>query len=217
MSNLVTFLEHTEEYRRDLRRVEYGDERDPSMRKFMENTAPLNNTTKMTKPLFVVAGKNDPRVSYTEAEQLIAKVRAGGGDVRYMLPKTRATASAKSRTATRSAPPRPSGFERACHSAPFGHQSRRLPGHFPVTLARPQRAGVGWAHGMSLLFVDFLQALAAGVEIEHGARWTRAEYEALLRQDFTTIAARCFHELNPQAELAMNWHIGGYCQDKGMI
>jgi dipeptidyl aminopeptidase/acylaminoacyl peptidase len=85
MSNLVTFLEHTEEYRRDLRRVEYGDERDPAMRKFMEDTAPLNNTDKMTKPLFVVAGKNDPRVPYTEGEQLIAKVRAQGTDVWYML------------------------------------------------------------------------------------------------------------------------------------
>jgi dipeptidyl aminopeptidase/acylaminoacyl peptidase len=87
MSNLVTFLEHTEEYRRDLRRVEYGDERDPAIRKFMEDTAPLNNTEKMTKPLFVVAGKNDPRVPYTEGEQLIAKVRAEGGDVWYMLAK----------------------------------------------------------------------------------------------------------------------------------
>ncbi|HVJ52402.1 MAG TPA: prolyl oligopeptidase family serine peptidase [Aliidongia sp.] len=85
MSNLVTFLEHTEEYRRDLRRMEYGDERVPEMRKFMEETAPLNNTAKMTKPLFVVAGKNDPRVPYTEAEQLIAKVRAESGDVWYML------------------------------------------------------------------------------------------------------------------------------------
>jgi dipeptidyl aminopeptidase/acylaminoacyl peptidase len=85
MSNLVTFLEHTEAYRRDLRRVEYGDERDPAMRQYMEDTAPLNNTGKMTKPLFVVAGRNDPRVPYTEGEQLIAKVRAQGGDVWYML------------------------------------------------------------------------------------------------------------------------------------
>ena len=85
MSNLVTFLEHTEEYRRDLRRVEYGDEREPAMRKYLEDTAPLNNTEKMTKPLFVVAGKNDPRVPYTEGEQLIAKIRAEGADVWYML------------------------------------------------------------------------------------------------------------------------------------
>jgi protease II len=85
ISNLVTFLEHTEEYRRDLRRVEYGDERDPAMRKFMEDTAPVNNTAKMTKPLLVVAGKNDPRVPYTEGEQMIAKIRAQGVDVWYML------------------------------------------------------------------------------------------------------------------------------------
>ncbi len=87
ISNLVTFLEHTEAYRRDLRRNEYGDERDPAMRAYMQRTAPLNNTQKMTKPLFVVAGLNDPRVPYTEAEQLIAKVRAQGGDVWYMLAK----------------------------------------------------------------------------------------------------------------------------------
>jgi dipeptidyl aminopeptidase/acylaminoacyl peptidase len=87
ISNLVTFLEHTEAYRRDLRRNEYGDERDPAMRDYLERTAPLNNTQKMTKPLFVVAGLNDPRVPYTEAEQLVARVRAQGGDVWYMLAK----------------------------------------------------------------------------------------------------------------------------------
>ena len=36
---------------------------------------------------------------------------------------------------------------------------------------------------------------------------TRAQYEALLRQDFVTFATRCFHDLNPHAELAMNWHL----------
>ncbi len=87
MSNLVTFLAHTEAYRRDLRRNEYGDERDPATRAYLERTAPLNNTAKMTKPLLVVAGLNDPRVPYTEGEQLIAKVRAEGGDVWYMLAK----------------------------------------------------------------------------------------------------------------------------------
>ncbi len=61
-SNLVTFLEHTEAYRRDLRRVEYGDERDPKMREFLERIAPMNNVEKIKKPMMVVAGKNDPRV-----------------------------------------------------------------------------------------------------------------------------------------------------------
>src|SRR5215468_9514851 len=36
---------------------------------------------------------------------------------------------------------------------------------------------------------------------------TRAEYDALLRNDFSLFVARCFHELNPQTELAMNWHL----------
>src|SRR5215469_8585568 len=36
---------------------------------------------------------------------------------------------------------------------------------------------------------------------------TPAEYETVLRQDFATFAARCFYDLNPQTELAMNWHL----------
>jgi dipeptidyl aminopeptidase/acylaminoacyl peptidase len=83
-SNFVTFLTNTESYRRDLRRVEYGDERDPAMRAFMERIAPLNNTDKIRKPLFVVQGKNDPRVPYTESEQIVAKVRANGAPVWYL-------------------------------------------------------------------------------------------------------------------------------------
>jgi dipeptidyl aminopeptidase/acylaminoacyl peptidase len=85
ISNFVTFLEKTESYRRDLRRVEYGDERDPEMRKFMEKIAPLNNAARITKPLFVVQGKNDPRVPYQEAEQMVATVKKSGVPVWYMV------------------------------------------------------------------------------------------------------------------------------------
>jgi dipeptidyl aminopeptidase/acylaminoacyl peptidase len=70
MSNLVTFLEHTEAYRRDLRRVEYGDERDPKMREYLEKIAPMNNIEKIRKPMMVVAGKNDPRVPVSESQQI---------------------------------------------------------------------------------------------------------------------------------------------------
>ncbi len=84
ISNFVSFLQHTESYRRDLRRVEYGDERDPAMREFMLRIAPLTNAARITKPLFVVQGKNDPRVPYTEAEQIVAKVRANGTRVWYL-------------------------------------------------------------------------------------------------------------------------------------
>jgi dipeptidyl aminopeptidase/acylaminoacyl peptidase len=83
-SNFVTFLTNTESYRRDLRRAENGDERDPAMRAFMEKIAPLNNTERIKKPLFVVQGKNDPRVPYTESEQIVAKVRANGAPVWYL-------------------------------------------------------------------------------------------------------------------------------------
>ena len=85
MSNLVTFLENTEAYRRDLRRVEYGDERDPKMRAFLEDIAPMKHADKATKPMFVVQGKNDPRVPWSEAEQMIAKVKKNGTPVWYLL------------------------------------------------------------------------------------------------------------------------------------
>jgi dipeptidyl aminopeptidase/acylaminoacyl peptidase len=83
-SNFVSFLTNTESYRRDLRRVEYGDEREPATRAWMEKTAPLNNAEKIKKPLFVVQGKNDPRVPYTESEQIVDKVRANGLPVWYL-------------------------------------------------------------------------------------------------------------------------------------
>jgi len=87
MTNLVTFLEHTEPYRRDLRRVEYGDERDPKMREFMERIAPMNNWQKITKPTFVVAGQNDPRVPVSESQQMVEKLRGSGVPVWFLVAK----------------------------------------------------------------------------------------------------------------------------------
>ena len=84
ISHFVTFLQNTESYRRDLRRVEYGDERDPAMREHLDKISPLTNARKINKPLFVIQGKNDPRVPYTEAEQIVAKVREGGTPVWYL-------------------------------------------------------------------------------------------------------------------------------------
>jgi len=87
MSNLVTFLEHTEGYRRDLRRVEYGDERDPKMREFLERIAPMNNIEKIKKPMMVVAGKNDPRVPVSESDQIVAALKKSGTPVWYIMAK----------------------------------------------------------------------------------------------------------------------------------
>ncbi len=85
ISNWVTFLTNTESYRRDLRRVEYGDERDPEMRKFLEKISPLNNAQKINKPLFVVQGKNDPRVPYTEALQMVAQLKKQNTPVWFLM------------------------------------------------------------------------------------------------------------------------------------
>jgi dipeptidyl aminopeptidase/acylaminoacyl peptidase len=87
ISNFRTFLENTQDYRRDLRRVEYGDERDPAMRAHLEKISPLNNVEKIRKPLFVVQGQNDPRVPVTEAEQMLKAIRANGGAVWYLMAK----------------------------------------------------------------------------------------------------------------------------------
>jgi dipeptidyl aminopeptidase/acylaminoacyl peptidase len=87
ISHFATFLKNTESYRRDLRRVEYGDEREPAMAEFFEKIAPLNNVDKITKPLFVVQGGNDPRVPLSEAEQMVAKVKANNRPVWYLMAK----------------------------------------------------------------------------------------------------------------------------------
>ena len=97
MSNLVTFLEHTEAYRRDLRRVEYGDERDPKMREFLERIAPMNHVKEVTKPMFIVAGANDPRVPKSEADQMAAALKQQGTTVWYMVGKDEGHGFAKKR------------------------------------------------------------------------------------------------------------------------
>jgi dipeptidyl aminopeptidase/acylaminoacyl peptidase len=87
ISNFITFLNNTESYRRDLRRVEYGDERDPAMRAVFEQISPLNQAAKITIPMFIVQGANDPRVPRTEAVQMVERIRANGGPVWYLEAK----------------------------------------------------------------------------------------------------------------------------------
>jgi dipeptidyl aminopeptidase/acylaminoacyl peptidase len=85
ISNFVTFLENTQGYRRDLRRAEYGDERDPKMREFLERVSPLNHAEKIKTPILVIQGANDPRVPLSESEQLVAAVRENGAPVWYVV------------------------------------------------------------------------------------------------------------------------------------
>lgn len=85
ISNFVTFLESTKDYRRDLRRAEYGDERDPKMREFLTGISPLTRAGKIRVPLLIAQGENDPRVPLGESEQMVKKVKSNGGDVWYVL------------------------------------------------------------------------------------------------------------------------------------
>jgi len=87
ISNFVTFLENTSEYRRDLRRVEYGDERDPKVRAVLETIAPAKHADRMTRPLLVAQGANDPRVPLSESDQIVAAVQANGAPVWYVVAK----------------------------------------------------------------------------------------------------------------------------------
>jgi protease II len=85
VSNFVSFLENTQSYRRDLRRVEYGDERDPKQRAKLLEIAPLRRVSELRAPLYVVQGANDPRVPKSEADQIVKAVRANGNEVWYLV------------------------------------------------------------------------------------------------------------------------------------
>lgn len=85
ISNFVTFLENTEPYRRDLRRIEYGDERVPELRAKLQEISPLTQVDKLKMPLLVVTGANDPRVPASEADQIIEAVRSRGGTAWHLL------------------------------------------------------------------------------------------------------------------------------------
>ena len=99
ISNFVTFLENTQNYRRDLRRAEYGDERDPEMRAVLTRISPLTQAEKIRVPLMVVQGQNDPRVPVTEAEQMVRAARAQGGVCWYLLAKDEGHGFAKKKNA----------------------------------------------------------------------------------------------------------------------
>ncbi|HAM71210.1 MAG TPA: peptidase S9, prolyl oligopeptidase [Verrucomicrobiales bacterium] len=99
ISNFLSFLKNTQDYRRDLRRVEYGDERDPGMAEFLQRISPTTQAARIRKPLFVVQGKNDPRVPVTESEQMVKAIRDQGGTVWYLMARDEGHGFAKKRNA----------------------------------------------------------------------------------------------------------------------
>jgi len=99
ISSFITFLKNTQDYRRDLRRVEYGDEREPAMAAHLKKISPLTNVKQIGKPLFVVQGKNDPRVPVTEAEQMVKAIRENGEHAWYLMAKDEGHGFAKKKNA----------------------------------------------------------------------------------------------------------------------
>jgi dipeptidyl aminopeptidase/acylaminoacyl peptidase len=95
ISSFLSMLQNTQGYRRDLRRAEYGDERDPKMREFLEQVSPLTSAAKIKVPILVVAGQNDPRVPVTESEQVVAAVRQNDVPLWYVVGKNEGHGFAK--------------------------------------------------------------------------------------------------------------------------
>ena len=81
--NWETFLKNTSGYRRRQREVEYGMlDKDID---FLRSISPIAKVDKIKTPLFVIQGKNDPRVPYTEAEQVVEALKKRGAIVEYKL------------------------------------------------------------------------------------------------------------------------------------
>jgi dipeptidyl aminopeptidase/acylaminoacyl peptidase len=85
ISNFVSFLQNTNPYRQDLRRVEYGDERNAKQRAQLTKISPLTRVSEISKPMFVITGANDPRVPKSEADQMVAAIRANGGEAWHLV------------------------------------------------------------------------------------------------------------------------------------
>jgi dipeptidyl aminopeptidase/acylaminoacyl peptidase len=87
ISNFLTFLNNTSGYRRDLRRAEYGDDRDGRMREYLQRISPLTSVARIKRPMLIIQGANDPRVPASEATQMLKAIRANRAEAWYMLAK----------------------------------------------------------------------------------------------------------------------------------
>jgi dipeptidyl aminopeptidase/acylaminoacyl peptidase len=87
IGDFISFLTSTAPYRQNQRRAEYGDERDTDMRAYLRRISPLTNADRITRPLLVVHGRNDPRVPLSEADQIVNRLRSRGNEVWYLQAK----------------------------------------------------------------------------------------------------------------------------------
>jgi dipeptidyl aminopeptidase/acylaminoacyl peptidase len=83
-SSFPTLLENSQGLDREFARNEIGDERDPAMAEFLGRISPLASADKIRRPLLVIHGSNDPRVSVAESERIVAAVRKNGVPVWFI-------------------------------------------------------------------------------------------------------------------------------------
>jgi dipeptidyl aminopeptidase/acylaminoacyl peptidase len=85
ISDLAGYVEASrEEHFPEAQRREFGDERDPAMRAFLDSISPVNRAAAIRAPLLVFQGANDVRVKPEESRRMVASIREAGGDVRYV-------------------------------------------------------------------------------------------------------------------------------------
>lgn len=83
-SNLTSFLEESVHgHFPDVQRAEYGDERDPRTRAFLDSISPINHADQITVPVFIYQGANDPRVKRAESRRMVARLESLGRTVWY--------------------------------------------------------------------------------------------------------------------------------------
>jgi dipeptidyl aminopeptidase/acylaminoacyl peptidase len=84
ITNFVSFLEGTSPARQQNRRAEYGDERDPAMKEFLLSLSPVAQAAKLKKPTFIIQPGKDARVPVSQAQELLAALKATGQPVWYL-------------------------------------------------------------------------------------------------------------------------------------
>jgi dipeptidyl aminopeptidase/acylaminoacyl peptidase len=84
IGDFISFLTNTAASRQNQRRAEYGDERNPDMRAYLRRISPLTDADRILRPVLVVHGRNDPEVPWSEADQIVNRLRSRGSDVWFL-------------------------------------------------------------------------------------------------------------------------------------
>jgi dipeptidyl aminopeptidase/acylaminoacyl peptidase len=84
ITDFIGYLSGAAPYRQSQLRAQYGDVRDPDTRAFLRRISPLTNAERITRPLLIVHGKNDPHVALGEAEQMANSLRGRSGGAWYL-------------------------------------------------------------------------------------------------------------------------------------